>query len=97
MAKVTCTVCGKEIDSRGITGHMKTHKKQDTKEQEIDTSEGVISYPTNEPVQEPVKKVKKEVKPSIKQRKKNTKEQEPVQEPVKKPKSSKNEWKGFFQ
>lgn len=25
MAKKECEVCGKRIDSRGITGHMRTH------------------------------------------------------------------------
>lgn len=41
MSKVICTVCGREIDSRGMSGHMKTHKA----EPEGDDTGGVISYP----------------------------------------------------
>lgn len=44
MAEVVCEVCGRKIDSRGLSGHMKTHKAD-----EGDGSDGgVISYPSNE-------------------------------------------------
>lgn len=42
MAKVICTVCGREIDSRGLSGHMKTHVSKE------DDTDGVISYPSND-------------------------------------------------
>ena len=41
--KQTCPVCNREIDKRGMSGHMKTHKK---KVKEIGEND-VISYPAN--------------------------------------------------
>ena len=35
-------MCGREIDSRGMSGHMKTHVSKE------DDTDGVISYPSNE-------------------------------------------------
>ena len=42
--KQTCPVCNREIDARGMSGHMRTHKKQDKGAGD----DGVISYPSNE-------------------------------------------------
>ena len=44
MAKEICTVCSREIDSRGMSGHMKTHKADEGD----GNDDGVISYPSNE-------------------------------------------------
>ena len=44
MTEVVCEVCGRKIDSRGMSGHMKSHvAKQDDGHES-----GVISYPSNE-------------------------------------------------
>ena len=34
MSKVTCDVCGREIDSRGLSGHMKTHGRQEHEQED---------------------------------------------------------------
>ena len=56
MGKVTCDVCGREIDSRGLSGHMKTHPdtqgvrspKGSQQLKDEGKNNGVISYPSNE-------------------------------------------------
>lgn len=51
MSEVTCEVCGRKIDSRGLSGHMKTHKAKPDKVlygHEGADNDGVISYPSNE-------------------------------------------------
>lgn len=56
--KQTCPVCNREIDARGMSGHMRTHtsppkgsghpKNSGVKESEGAGDDGVISYPSNE-------------------------------------------------
>ena len=46
MAEVICEVCGRKIDSRGLSGHMKTHV---SKENDSDgQNSGIISYPSGD-------------------------------------------------
>ena len=77
MGVVTCSVCGREIDSRGLSGHMKSHSKGEGK------NNGVISYPSNE--QKDESQVSQDNTPG-KDTIPNTK---PVKKPVKKPVTSK--------
>ena len=104
-----CIVCGREIDRRGMSGHMKSHK---AKAGDGDES-GVISYPSNE--QETV--VKQDVvlgntetpnnvkQPKKKKAVKKTVTSKPASSPASNPDSRgqrkseqehKEEWKGFF-
>ena len=101
MSKVVCDVCGKEIDSRGISGHMKTHKQT----AEIkDADGGVITYPDpmqtangpeNDPVTdpapdpEPKSKSKARVKRTVKIPKKVLKQEAG-------PKPIVEKWHGMF-
>ena len=87
MSKEICTVCGREIDSRGMSGHMKTHVSKE------DDTDGVISYPSNE---QKIEKTDTVVDLDVSQGKQITnnvmtvsKQGKPVKKPVKKPAASK--------
>lgn len=88
LEKKTCPVCNREIDARGMSGHMRTHKTEVK-----GANDGVISYPSNEQKET----VEKEMVPPGTEEPGNTKqpsttqaEQETVTgKPAKKPVASK--------
>jgi len=94
MTTKTCEICGKEIDTRGMTGHMKTHNKKPVSEEvETQETEGEISYPVQEEVEvKPVKTSKKKpVKTSKKKPVKTIPNPALESRPV-----TKKQWGGFF-
>ena len=82
MTTKKCKICDKEIDVRGMSGHMKTHEK-DGIPKSVQEPKKEMSYPENKPDSEPqVKhstskppvKSKPEVKPDPSHEKKSKKE-----------------------
>jgi hypothetical protein len=48
MSKVSCEVCGKKVDSRGVTGHMRTHENGSPVKKPVEyvTSVDLVSWKT---------------------------------------------------
>lgn len=104
MSKITCEICGKILDTRGLSGHLKTHKKTP---EVLDEDGDVIVYPNvtepvtepiNEPITEPINEPAHKVVPQAALKPTPKKQvNHKVKIPDKKPvESSEQKWKGMF-